>query len=96
MLTEPPQSSSFIGPLIVGLVADRTGNIHYRFLFLVAMLRAALPILAGVDVERGRIDAHAWSSGDDGHEAEGPTVSQPDDGRGRGYQLGLVACYTTL
>ncbi|KAI9429845.1 vacuole effluxer Atg22 like-domain-containing protein, partial [Lactarius psammicola] len=82
------KSSSFIGPLIVGLVADRTGNIRYGFLFLVAMLWAALPILAGVDVERGRIDAHAWSSGDDGHEADGPTHSQPDDERSRGYQLG--------
>jgi len=69
------KSSSFIGPLIVGLVADWTGNIRYAFLFLVAMLWAALPILAGVDVERGRIDARAWSSGDDGHEAEGGAVA---------------------
>lgn len=26
------------------------------------MLWAALPVLAGVDVERGRADARAWSS----------------------------------
>ena len=65
------QSSSFIGPLVVGLVADLTGNIRYAFLFLVAMLWAALPVLAGVDVERGRADARAWSSiDDDGHEVE--------------------------
>lgn len=56
------QSSSFIGPLVVGLVADLTGNIRYAFLFLVFMLWAALPVLAGVDVERGRADAQAWSS----------------------------------
>jgi len=78
------RSSSFIGPLVVGIVADRTGNIRYGFLFLVAMLWAALPILAGLDVERGRTDAHAWSSGHDGHEAEGGTVALPDNG----YQLG--------
>jgi UMF1 family MFS transporter len=60
----PAQSSSFIGPLVVGIIADRTGNIRYAFLFLVAMLWAALPVLAGVDVERGRIDAQAWSSGE--------------------------------
>jgi len=65
------QSSSFIGPLVVGLVADLTGNIRYAFLFLVAMLWAALPVLAGVDVERGRADARAWSSENDGHESEG-------------------------
>jgi hypothetical protein len=36
------------------------------------MLWAALPVLAGVDVECGRADARAWSSSeDDGHEAEG-------------------------
>ncbi|KAH8983057.1 autophagy-related protein 22-like protein [Lactarius hatsudake] len=65
------KSSSFqvIGPLIVGLFADRTGSIRYGFLFLVAMLWAPLPVLAGVDVERGRTDARARSSGDDGHEA---------------------------
>ncbi|KAF8261613.1 autophagy-related protein 22-like protein [Lactarius quietus] len=75
------KSSSFIGPLVVGLVADWTGNIRYGFLFLVVMLWAALPVLAGVDVERGRIDARAWSSGDDGHEVEGATVNPVDDGR---------------
>ncbi|KAH9053769.1 MFS general substrate transporter [Lactarius vividus] len=69
------KSSSFIGPLVVGLLADKTGNIRYGFLFLVAMLWAALPVLAGVDVERGRTDARAWSSGDDGREAEGDTVA---------------------
>ena len=66
------QSSSFIGPLVVGLVADLTGNIRYAFLFLVAMLWVAIPVLAGVDVERGRADARAWSfSEDDGHEVDG-------------------------
>jgi len=36
------------------------------------MLWAALPVLAGVDVERGRADARAWSSshGDDIDEVE--------------------------
>ena len=82
----PAQSSSFIGPLVVGLIADWTGNIRYAFLFLVAMLWAALPVLAGVDVERGRLDARAWSSGDDGRETEGGTVAQADSDRG--YQLG--------
>jgi UMF1 family MFS transporter len=66
------QSSSFIGPLVVGLVADLTGNIRYAFLFLLFMLWAAVPVLAGVDVERGRADAHAWSSshGDERDEVE--------------------------
>jgi len=56
------KSSSFIGPLVVGLVTDLTGNIRYAFLFLIVVLWAALPVLSGVDVERGRTDARAWSS----------------------------------
>jgi UMF1 family MFS transporter len=65
------QSSSFIGPLVVGLVADLTSNIRYAFLFLIFMLWASLPVLAGVDVERGRADARAWSSdGNDEYEVE--------------------------
>ncbi|KAF9005119.1 MFS general substrate transporter [Cyathus striatus] len=54
------KSSSFIGPLIVGLIADTTGNIRYAFFFLVVMIWAAVPILAGVDVERGRKDAREY------------------------------------
>ena len=69
------QSSSFIGPLVVGLVADLTGNIRYAFLFLVVMLWAALPVLAGVDVERGRADAHAWSGENDSRESEGDAAA---------------------
>ena len=74
------QSSSFIGPLVVGLVADLTGNIRYAFLFLVFMLWAALPVLAGVDVERGRADARAWSSShrDDRDEVEVDVVVNQD------------------
>ena len=57
-----PQSSSFVGPLIVGLIADTTGNIRYAFFFLVAMIWSAVPILMAVDVERGREDAQRYIS----------------------------------
>jgi hypothetical protein len=44
------------------------------------MLWAALPVLAGVDVERGRADARAWSSshGNDGDEMEVDDVVNGD------------------
>ena len=43
------------------------------------MLWAALPVLAGVDVERGRADARAWSSsGNEEHEVEGDIVVNLD------------------
>ena len=60
-------------------MADLTGNIRYAFLFLVIMLWAALPVLAGVDIERGRADARAWSSyRNEEHEVEGDTVVNLD------------------
>ncbi|KAG2355817.1 autophagy-related protein 22-like protein [Suillus spraguei] len=51
------KSSSFVGPLIVGLIADSTGNIRYAFFFLVFMVWAAVPVLLSVDVDKGRQDA---------------------------------------
>jgi len=56
----PPQSSSFLGPLIVGLISDATGNIRYAFFFLVFMVWLAVPVLLSVDVERGRADARNY------------------------------------
>ncbi|KAH8829251.1 autophagy-type protein 22 [Flagelloscypha sp. PMI_526] len=47
------KSSSFLGPLIVGLIADGSGNIRYGFFFLVGMMWCAVPILLWVNVERG-------------------------------------------
>lgn len=54
------KSSSFVGPLVVGVIADLTGNIRNAFWFLVVMIWIAVPILVGVDVERGRKDAREY------------------------------------
>ncbi|TDL18163.1 MFS general substrate transporter [Rickenella mellea] len=54
------KSSSFLGPLIVGLIADMTGNIRYAFFFLVAMIWMAVPLLMSVDVEKGRSAASEY------------------------------------
>ncbi|KAL0948348.1 hypothetical protein HGRIS_010934 [Hohenbuehelia grisea] len=54
------KSSSFVGPLIVGLIADLSGNIRYAFFFLVVMIWASVPVLLCVDVERGRRDAQQY------------------------------------
>ncbi|CDO69733.1 hypothetical protein BN946_scf184697.g5 [Trametes cinnabarina] len=56
------KSSSFVGPLIVGLIADTTGNIRYAFFFLVFMIWAAVPIVMSVNVERGREDAQRYTA----------------------------------
>lgn len=54
------KSSSFLGPLVVGVIADVSGNIRYSFFFLVGMVWVAVPILGSVDVERGRRDAREY------------------------------------
>ncbi|KAF8742548.1 hypothetical protein AX14_003582 [Amanita brunnescens Koide BX004] len=55
------KSSSFIGPLVVGLISDLTGDIRYSFFFLVLMVWAAVPILTWVNVDQGRQDAREYS-----------------------------------
>ena len=54
------QSSSFLGPLVVGVISDLTGNIRYGFFFIVLMVWSSVPILMWVDVEQGRKDAQAY------------------------------------
>ncbi|KAG8931549.1 Autophagy protein 22 [Tulasnella sp. 418] len=57
------KSSSFLGPLVVGVIADATGNIRFAFFFLVVMLLLPIPILVfNVDVDKGREDALAYAS----------------------------------
>ncbi|KZT56223.1 MFS general substrate transporter [Calocera cornea HHB12733] len=55
------KSSSFLGPLIVGVIADRTGNIRYAFWFLAGMVLCAVPLLGAMGMERGREDAERYA-----------------------------------
>ncbi|KAF9267147.1 MFS general substrate transporter [Marasmius fiardii PR-910] len=55
------KSSSFVGPLIVGLISDLTGNIRYGFFFLIFMIWMSIPIMLTVNVEKGRKDAQSYS-----------------------------------
>ena len=60
-LTLTRQSSSFVGPLIIGLIADSTANIPYTFFFLVIMVWPAVLVLLSVNVDQGWIDAQTYS-----------------------------------
>ncbi|KAK6906127.1 hypothetical protein I203_100111 [Kwoniella mangroviensis CBS 8507] len=55
------KSASFVGPAVVGLIADLTGNLRYGFIFLLIMLTVPIPVLLRVSVRRGKEDAHKWS-----------------------------------
>ncbi|KZO90740.1 MFS general substrate transporter [Calocera viscosa TUFC12733] len=59
------KSSSFLGPLVVGIIADRTGNIRYAFFFLIGAVLLPIPLLAGLDMRRGREDAEAFAKARD-------------------------------
>lgn len=61
ILTLMRQSSSFVGPLIVGLIANSTGNIRYAFFFLVIMVWLTMPVLLSVNVDQGQIDTQTYS-----------------------------------
>lgn len=55
------KSASFIGPMVVGLISDKTGNIRLGFLFLTAMLALPLPVMMRVRMRTGAAQAQAWS-----------------------------------
>jgi UMF1 family MFS transporter len=67
------KSASFLGPFIVGLIADLTGNIRLGFVFLLIMLAVPVPILLGVRMEDGRREAREWARG---REIEGRGVDE--------------------
>lgn len=48
------KGSSIFGPMIVGLITDRFGDIRYGFWFLAILLALPIPIIAMVDVDRGK------------------------------------------
>jgi MFS transporter, UMF1 family len=47
--------------MVVGLLADATGNIRYAFFFLFGMILAAVLPLLVTDVAQGRRDAEQYA-----------------------------------
>ena len=65
------KGSSAVGPMVVGLITDLTHEIRWAFLFLGFMIAASIPLMANIDVVRGRADAEAWSAERQINEEEG-------------------------
>lgn len=55
------KSASFLGPMVVGAIKNRTGNIRFGFLFLAVMLALPVPVLLRVRMRRGADEAAQWS-----------------------------------
>lgn len=53
------KGSSVFGPAIVGIIADRYGEIRPAFVFLAVLIILPLPLMLLVDVDRGKRDALA-------------------------------------
>ncbi|EPS31262.1 hypothetical protein PDE_06217 [Penicillium oxalicum 114-2] len=51
------KGSSIFGPVIVGLITDRYGQIRPAFIFLAVLIFLPLPLMLLVDVDRGKRDA---------------------------------------
>ncbi|THH32735.1 hypothetical protein EUX98_g1445 [Antrodiella citrinella] len=56
------KTSSFIGPTVVGILADVTGNIRYGFFFTAFMILASVPLLLVINVDKGRREARDSSN----------------------------------
>ena len=55
------KSASFVGPAVVGLISDLTGNIRNGFIFLLIMLAVPVPVLLRVRTQKGREQAIKYS-----------------------------------
>lgn len=47
------KGSSIIGPLVAGIIVDKTQNMRYTFFFIFVLVAAPLGVFYAVDVERG-------------------------------------------
>lgn len=56
------KSSSFLGPFLVAMVTNATGEIRYAFWVILALMVVSLPVLAKVDVHRGSEDAERYEN----------------------------------
>ncbi|KAJ5900103.1 Major facilitator superfamily domain general substrate transporter [Penicillium taxi] len=74
------KGSSFIGPAVVGMLADATGQIRSGFIFIAIVIVLPIPLVWMVNVEKGRSEAIAMAGdldqshggpADNAEEAEG-------------------------
>jgi UMF1 family MFS transporter len=56
------KGSSAVGPAVVGIITDLTHEIRWAFAFLGIMIAGSIPLMARVDVIRGKWDAELWSA----------------------------------
>ncbi|PYH86056.1 hypothetical protein BO82DRAFT_326055 [Aspergillus uvarum CBS 121591] len=68
------KGSSFIGPAIVGMMIDKTGQVRSGFFFVAVLILLPIPLIWIINAERGRAEGLAVAENltdRDGEEAEG-------------------------
>lgn len=61
------KGSSWLGPLIVGMIAEWTGSLRHSFLFLAGMFIIPLVIFILLDIPKGKKEARAFIAKEDRH-----------------------------
>jgi len=84
-MPSPTRGVAFFGPAIVGAITDRYGEIRPAFWFLAVLIATPFPIMAMVNVERGRTEAIALAK-----ELEGMNNIQEDSEDGQSEDLSYV------
>ncbi|MCJ1297962.1 Autophagy protein 22 [Hypocenomyce scalaris] len=82
------KGSSIFGPAIVGAITDRYGEIRPAFIFLAVLIFVPLPLMALVNVDRGKRDGAAMARELEGKKGAG-TFHASDDASGEG-RISLV------
>jgi len=57
------RSGSFIGPLILSTILQKTGNFYYAFLSISILLGLGMILFFAVDLEEGRRQAEMYEEG---------------------------------
>ncbi|KAI9141225.1 autophagy-related protein 22-like protein [Paraphysoderma sedebokerense] len=54
------KGSSWVGPLVVGIISNATNDLRYSFIFILAMIAIPLPLLYMVDPIKGKEEAKQY------------------------------------
>lgn len=54
------RGSSWLGPVLVGVLADRFGSIRHGFFVIVFLLSVSIPMIAMVDLTKGKRQARKF------------------------------------
>jgi UMF1 family MFS transporter len=77
------KGSSFIGPAVVGVLIDATGQVRSGFFFIAVLIVLPIPLVWMVNAEKGRRDALAMADTlQEGHKSPGGATHDAQEAEG--------------